>query len=307
MEKWSAAECRACLLDQKEHVAKRNRCIFLLRAIGGHEAVEALAAALEDPSVLLAHEVGFVLGQMRDPHAVPFLTAALENEALDPIVRHESAEALGAIGLPESLPVLERFSADPRVEVAETCQLAVGRIRWVMEGGERPEAAGGEAAAVSAYDTVDPAPAHAPGQKTVPELRDILVDEKLPLFERYRAMFTLRDINTDEAVLALAAGLEDQTSALFRHEIAYVMGQLQSTAAVPALVQTLNRKGEHAMGRHEAAEALGSIGDDVAVEELEKFRADPDHIVKQSCDVALDIAEFWNEGAEEEGEEPAEA
>lgn len=295
MEKWSAAQCKAVLLDRSEHVAKRNRCIFLLRAIGGEEAVEALAAALEDPSVLLAHEVGFVLGQMRDPHAVPFLTAAVENEALDPIVRHESAEALGAIALPASLPVLDRFSADPHVEVAETCQLAAARIRWLEAGGD-----GGQDAAAAddddpKYDTVDPVPAHGKGSKTVSELRAALVDESLPLFDRYRAMFSLRDEGTAEAVLALADGLEDRSSALFRHEIAYVMGQLQSAAAVPALVATLRRKGEHAMVRHEAAEALGSIGDDTAVEELEKFRADPDHIVKQSCDVALDIAEFWTE------------
>lgn len=37
----------------------------------------------------------------------------------------------------------------------------------------------------------------------------------LPLFERYRAMFALRNIGTDEAVDALASGFSDD-SALFK-------------------------------------------------------------------------------------------
>jgi deoxyhypusine monooxygenase len=70
-------------------------------------------------------------------------------------------------------------------------------------------------------------------------------------------MFALRDNGTTEAVMALADGLND-ASALFRHEIGYVFGQLQHPAAVDALVVTLGRKGEHEMVRHEAAEALGN-------------------------------------------------
>ena len=38
---------------------------------------------------------------------------------------------------------------------------------------------------------------------------------ELPLFQRYRAMFALRNIGTDEAVDALASGFSDD-SALFK-------------------------------------------------------------------------------------------
>lgn len=38
------------------------------------------------------------------------------------------------------------------------------------------------------------------------ELRSSLLDEALPLFDRYRAMFALRNIGTEEAVLALGDG-----------------------------------------------------------------------------------------------------
>ena len=55
-----------------------------------------------------------------------------------------------------------------------------------------------------------------------PDAGQILLDgrpiTKLPLFQRYRAMFSLRNMGTEEAVLALAHGFTDK-SALFRHEI----------------------------------------------------------------------------------------
>lgn len=47
-------------------------------------------------------------------------------------------------------------------------------------------------------------------------------------------MFSLRNIGTDEAVLALATGFDD-TSALFRHEIAYIFGQMQHPKSVEPL------------------------------------------------------------------------
>ena len=42
-----------------------------------------------------------------------------------------------------------------------------------------------------------------------------LTNAELPLFERYRAMFALRNIGTAEAVDALASGFTDD-SALFK-------------------------------------------------------------------------------------------
>jgi deoxyhypusine monooxygenase len=65
------------------------------------------------------------------------------------------------------------------------------------------------------FPTIDPAPSSAP--QSIPELRTALLNTSLPLFERYRAMFALRDFGagSKDAVLALAAGFKD-ASALFR-------------------------------------------------------------------------------------------
>lgn len=38
------------------------------------------------------------------------------------------------------------------------------------------------------------------------ELKDRLMDEKISLFQRYRALFTLRNMRSEEGVFALAEG-----------------------------------------------------------------------------------------------------
>ena len=119
-------------------------------------------------------------------------------------------------------------------------------------------------------------------------------------------MFALRDLASPPdlpsaipAVHALAAGFSD-SSALFRHEIAFVFGQLSHPASLPSLRSTLGNKSEESMVRHEAAEALGSLGDEDGVEDfLRTFLDDPEQVVRESVVVALDMAEFEKKGERE--------
>lgn len=130
-----------------------------------------------------------------------------------------------------------------------------------------------------------------------------LLDTELPLFLRYRAMFSLRDLASPPdlptavpAVRALAKGFTDP-SALFRHEIAFVFGQLSHPASIPALSAALGNLDEASMVRHEAAEALGSLGEEEGVEDiLKRFLGDEDQVVRDSVVVALDMAEFEKGG-----------
>jgi len=179
--------------------------------------------------------------------------------------------------------------------VRETCEIAIARMKW--------KSSANELIARSKFASVDPAPSLSADsddpeslvQKySVKTLRTQLCDESLPLFERYRSMFTLRDIGSDEAVLALCAGFSDSTSAIFRHEVAYVLGQIASPVSLAFLARMLVNQDEHAMVRHEAAEAMGAIASDEAKHLLENFVTDVNPIVKESCDVALDICDYWN-------------
>lgn len=153
----------------------------------------------------------------------------------------------------------------------------------------------------SDFASIDPAPPLplTVEQPSIPALQNTLLDTSLPLFQRYRAMFALRDLSSPPdlptavpAIEALSQGFNDP-SALFRHEIAFVFGQLSHPASIPSLVATLSKKEEASMVRHEAAEALGSLGDEDGVEEtLKQFLNDPEQVVRESVIVALDMAEF---------------
>lgn len=69
---------------------------------------------------------------------------------------------------------------------------------------------------------------------------------------------------------------------------------MQHPAAVPALCAALQRSGENPMVRHEAAEALGSIGKKECLDVLQRYRGDQERVVKESCEVALDMLEYEN-------------
>lgn len=127
-------------MDESNPLGLRFRALFSLKHLAsqGDESpktlpsIEAIAAAFASPSALLKHEVAYCLGQTRNLAAVPFLRAALENVQEDPMVRHESAEALGALNDTSSLELLRelRDKKEECVEVRETCELAVERIEW---------------------------------------------------------------------------------------------------------------------------------------------------------------------------------
>ncbi len=127
----SVADLRTVLCNEDEKMFQRMRALFALRNIGGKDSVEALAAAYESKSALLKHEIAYVMGQMQDPHAVPHLIERLEDGEEDVMVRHEAAEALGAIGDRTALEVLERFVDDDEVVIAESCEVALDLLEWV--------------------------------------------------------------------------------------------------------------------------------------------------------------------------------
>ncbi|KAF8465814.1 armadillo-type protein [Gautieria morchelliformis] len=322
------ASLQSILLNAKGTVplAHRFRALFTLKSFGkstavvedngpvSDAAIRIIALGFDDPSALLKHELAYVLGQMGNLHAVPVLEQVLGDMRQDAMVRHEAAEALGALSSTTSEPVLRRYLDDEERCVRETCEIALARIEW----------AGSQNADVhkrnyfSQFTSVDPAPpsslppTSAPPTSQIDSLRSALTSRTLPLFERYRAMFALRNIagsrhlDTEKyAVDALAAGFSDD-SELFKHEIAFVFGQLSTPHSIPALLQVLRDPRESSMVRHEAAEALGGIVgeaprdadsepvDVLAVLKEWSQREDAPRVVRESCIVAVDMWEYEN-------------
>ncbi|KAK1744925.1 putative deoxyhypusine hydroxylase [Skeletonema marinoi] len=191
------------------------------------------------------------MGQLRDERSISALEKTLRDDNDDIMVRHECAEALGAIGSSRSIETLEVCAKDKSIEVGQTCQLALDFIRWKISGGTDSDENAPIACAcmISPYSSVDPAPPHPKhaGLSTA-EIGTILNDESAPLFERFQYL-----------------------------EI------------------SLKRDNEHRMVRHESAEALGAIEERWGECELilEQFLNDRDDVVRESCVVALDAADYW--------------
>ena len=308
---------------------EKYKQIFVLRNRPDEAAVAELVALFESTSsVLLRHEVAYTLGQMQRTAAVPFLEGVLTDDAEHPITRHEAAEALGAIEAPESLSVLAKHAADAASEVSDTCELALALLNYKISKGScgcdrRPQEAlrkeqqqqqqqqqpgdgghdGNDSSASCAWEPRQPEPtaptytyvSPAPAAKAAPlhALRSQLLNQELPLFKRYRALFALRDAvpkEGEEAVHALCECLGDANpdeSALLKHEVAFVLGQLEHSSADEALCDAVAREAEHGMVRHEAAEALGAIGTPRAIEVLKAYCDHPVEILRESCWVAL--------------------
>lgn len=267
---------------------------------------------------LMQHELAYCLGQMGSTSSLPVLGEVLCDPKQDVMTRHECAEALASVGHQKAIPFLQQcMASDENVppEIAETVEIALDFLDWKLNSetaDDETTAPRACACMLNSFNSHDPAPPHPDhAEMSEQEVGAILADETRPLFERYRAMFSLRNKATEAAVLQLGHGLvADRTSALLRHEICFVLGQLARVSSVPFLAEILRRgTKEHAMARHEAAEALGAIEESWSTckKILREFLNDEDQSVRESCLVALDAAQYYGyEGEEgEEGEDDA--
>ena len=277
----------AILTDQSRGMAERFRALFTLRNIGGEASIMEISQCFTDPSALLKHECVYCLGQMQDTSTVPVLIGLLEDASQEPIVRHEAAEALGTIASSPTLynsiiPVLQKYKNDAFALVSDTCFIALEFIEWKQASNLNHFKA-------SPFDSFDPAPPMSDGD--IHSWANDLLDSSLSLFKRYRAMFSLRNINNDEAVNHLIKGFTE-TNVLFKHELAFVLGQLENPLATESLQNRLEDVSEDSVVRHECADALGDIAEEESLAVLHKFLTDPEPIVRESCIVALDMHRY---------------
>ena len=88
---------------------------------------------------------------------------------------------------------------------------------------------------------------------------------------------------------------EDTSSACLRHEVAFVLGQMEDEGATAALIEKLKDPDEHNVVRHEAAIALGSMAKGGPAEvALLAGLEDPAPMVHESCAAALATMAYWH-------------
>lgn len=138
-------------------------------------------------------------------------------------------------------------------------------------------------------------------EPTVSALRATLTDENAALAKRFRALFSLKHTaaqvpatsDTLPAIEAIAAAFTSP-SALLKHELAYCLGQTGKLDAAPFLKCVIGDRQEDAMCRHEAAEALGALGDQSSLKLLKERRDDveEEEVVRETCDIAVERIEW---------------
>ena len=282
------------LLCPENSLAERIRALHDIRecTLPTNERAEYLIKASQTTkNVLLLHEIMYELGQIGTQNEIPFLENIMLDPSHDVVTRHEAGEALGAIQSQKAIQILrdvctsyEGGSASIPVELAETCMLAIDRIHASEVISDRSE-----------YSSIDPALPHP--SKSIEEMRKLLsanhLDGSVSLYDRYKALFRMREENDVQGLCHEL--LSDKTSALLRHEIAFVLGQMESEQSVSDLCTVLENLNEHPMVRHEVAEALGAIATPQCLTAIQKCLQNPneDELVADSCVIALDMYEYY--------------
>ncbi len=107
---------------------RRIQILFQLMLIGDSKSVEAIAYSLEnDPSSIVRHEAGFVMGEIGDDYAVKKTSYLVQKERA-PIVLHETLFALGTSGKPEALKTIEEYLNHGDYLVSESAKIAKDRL-----------------------------------------------------------------------------------------------------------------------------------------------------------------------------------
>lgn len=94
----------------------------------------------------------------------------------------------------------------------------------------------------------------------VGELQLALLDIGNPIAKRTHAAFILRTIGTAECATILMEALKNRLdSSLMRHELGYILGQMQHPHVCPILIRILEDETEDILVRHECAEVNSYI------------------------------------------------
>lgn len=209
---------------------------------------------------------------------------------------HEAVEALGNMNDANTQVLIDKYRDSGKAiseMVVETCELAQDLIKW-NKATNMGKTEGIDLQKLK-FRTNDPAPPFNYQQN--PQLADIdyltqfMLDSKNSLFDRYRAMFTLRELNTVPACEAICKTLLPENfatcGALMKHEVAFVLAQMDSVfhVAVPYLLQACVNPDEAAIVKHEGLVAVGEMIDDKS--QIEHLLHHEDPIVSESCAVAL--------------------
>lgn len=297
------------LLDESKHVKIRMNALFRLRTLGTLESIKSLQQVLikEKSSDLIRHEVCYCFGQMlaseenkEEIQSFLYKEVFEDPKKYNSIVLHEAAEALGNINSDNNVKLLEQFLNYGDDIIRETCEISVENLKWMVNT-NNGETEGLDKITLF-YHTNDPSPPFnlktEEKYQNIENIRAILHDENENIFNRYRALFTLREFNNELAITYLCECFDkkykNKFSPLFKHEVSFILGQMCLVAknALIGLETVLQDEEEDPIVRHETALALGEITRSKDL--LIKYCRHENQLIRESCEIALDFVDYWN-------------
>ncbi|KAF7685980.1 Deoxyhypusine hydroxylase [Cucumispora dikerogammari] len=285
------------------------RTINVLRNINCSLSVLLLIFLLdkEDPiNIIPKHRIAYSIGQMRNPISIPFLLKHLVDEKQDSLVRHDCAEALGNFNIyyitlmcKNGINIIEGLIGHPIDIISESCYLT-GRklhpysLNYMVEDDAR-NANMELTTYLAIYEKIEPyiITPISPFKSYDPAIsigafHKSFFDDNGEPYMRYQIMFYLRNLNNTYSVEKLGQGFKCK-SKIFRHKIAFVLGQMKNTEALPILEKVVSNEEEIDMVRQEALSSIGLIGGSKAREILKKFIYHKIKVLRDSATIGLDI------------------
>jgi len=280
---WSAASRDRALiaaLDAPDAAVRRD-ALWTLGARGAVEAEPAIVGRLRDDDPATRGVAAWALGKLGDRAAAEPLIASLRDP--DARVREMAVLALGELRDPQAVPALAAMAGDPEHGVRSVMTVALQQI----EGEPAADALarlvrtdGNPHTRVMATNAVGKFQSRA----RTPALKAALADRDPSV--RASAARALERMGERGTVPVLLAALNRETDVDAADAMIRALGAAADPRATDGLIAALAR-GEPGL-RESAAQMLGKLGDERAVDPLIGATRDPDHEVRLTAVWALD-------------------
>ena len=232
-------ECDKILSDPSSKIWDKYDALFILRTHNTDLSIKTLIKNYNNlkKSHLLKHEVAYILGQMKNPIAIDFLIKILHDKKQGAVVRHEAGEALA--NFPEEkkriLEELKKLKDNDISLIKSTINISIKKLEnydkeknnynKYIEGNIEPADPMSETEINFFLKKI---------KKEKENLLSILLDLKIDEFIRYRIMYYLRNLEDEKSIKILCELLKFENrkfiSPLMRHELCFILGQLNSKA-----------------------------------------------------------------------------
>lgn len=302
-------QCKDVFLKETTDVCDKYTAMMTLRTIGTEDAAEVLEKGypLLGESELLRHDVMYCMGQMHAKNSLRFLLERMNDTNERSIVRHEAGEALANYHhLKEQIiPEMQQHWDTEDDLLRSTVRVGLGKLKSFNEksryglkygGTIEPAEPFNEAEvrdyikSVGAGEPKD----HAQLLSTIETL--LLKDYKeVDEFPKYRMCYFLRDTKgkRSKEILCklLKAANRSVVSPLLRHELCFIMGQInEGDACIQDILKEVSLDTtEHPVVRHEAILSFYGITDDE--EFISPFMNHENQLIRESVEVAVKIGE----------------